>query len=93
MDYENSAQILKALAHQTRLLILKELYKNKKCVNAIEEILDIKQPNISQHLNLLRLNGIVDYQKQGTRKCYFLKDPKFIKKILGVLKEYDNGSD
>ncbi|MFO7929352.1 MAG: metalloregulator ArsR/SmtB family transcription factor [Candidatus Humimicrobiaceae bacterium] len=93
MDIERSAQLLKALAHPTRLLILKELYKDKKCVNAIEEILEIRQPNISQHLNLLRLNGIVDYEKQGNRKCYFLINPEFVKNIFAVLENYDNGGE
>ncbi len=86
INYKKTAQFLKALSHPTRLLIVQELMKNKKCVNVIEEILELKQPNISQHLNLLRLSGIVDFEKNGNKKCYFLKDPKLMKNLFDIFK-------
>ena len=54
--------------------------------NDIEEILELKQPNISQHLNLLRLLNIVDFMQDGNKKCYFLNNPKLIKDLLRVVK-------
>ena len=32
------------------------------------------QPNLSQHLSILRKAGIVDFQEDGKRRCYFLCD-------------------
>ena len=85
LNCKKSAQFLKALAHPTRLTIMAELIKDKKCVNEIEEILELRQPNISQHLNLLRLYDIVDFEQDGKKKCYFLKNPELIKKLFNIL--------
>jgi len=46
-----------------------------KSVSDFEESLDISQPNVSQHLALLRTNGIIDFYVDGRLKCYFLKEP------------------
>ncbi|MHB9126873.1 MAG: ArsR/SmtB family transcription factor, partial [Candidatus Humimicrobiaceae bacterium] len=92
-NYKKIAQFLKALSHPTRLLIVQELMKNKKCVNDIEDILELRQPNISQHLNLLRLSNVVDFKQDGNKKCYFLKDPKLIKNLFDILKNLKNVSE
>ena len=55
-----------------------------------EESLDISQPNVSQHLSLLRTNGIIDFFIDGRLKCYFLKEP-LIPDLLDLLKkEYED---
>ena len=83
--FESKAEILKAMAHPVRLLILEELVKNPRCVNAIHEILEVRQPNISQHLTILRNAGIVGSQKDGTYRCYFLVKPGLVKAAIGAL--------
>jgi len=67
-------------------MIVNELLNKERCVCDIEEILDLKQPNISQHLNLLRLLNIVDFMQDGNKKCYFLKNPELIENLLKVVK-------
>ncbi|GEM_PF-1609435 len=84
--YKILSQFFKALAHPTRLMIINELLDRKICVNDIEELLELKQSNISQHLNLLRLLNIVDFIQDGNKKCYFLNNPELIKNLLGVVK-------
>ncbi len=82
------AELLKALSHPERLRILEELTTGVKCVSDIEEFLQVKQSNISQHLSLLRRLGIIDYYIDGRLRCYFLKDP-IIPDLIEVLnKEY-----
>ena len=83
--FESKAEILKAMAHPVRLLILEELVKNPRCVSAIHEILEVRQPNISQHLTILRNAGIVGSQKDGAYRCYFLVSPGLIKAIFTAL--------
>ena len=78
--------LLKVLAHPVRLKILEELSKGVKCVSDFEEFLEISQPNISQHLNLLRRYGVIDYYNDGRLRCYFLKDP-IVPDLLSVLKK------
>ncbi len=85
--YKTIAQFFKALSHPTRLMIVNELLNKKRCVNDIEEILELKQPNISQHLNLLRLLNIVDFKQDGNKKCYFLNNPELIQDLLRVVKD------
>jgi len=78
--------LLKVIAHPTRIKILDELRKGVKCVSDIEDFLGARQPNISQHLAILRYYGAVDYFIDGRLRCYFLKDP-MIPEILEILKK------
>jgi ArsR family transcriptional regulator len=87
--YKIIAQFFKALSHPTRLMIVNELLNKKRCVNDIEEILELKQPNISQHLNLLRLLNIVDFKQDGNKKCYFLSNPELIRDLFRVAKDIE----
>ena len=84
-DYKREAQLFKALSHPTRLFIVKKLLEKEKCVNDIQELINVSQPNISQHLNILRFSGIVDFRQEGNLRCYFLKDPQKIKKLTSAL--------
>ncbi len=87
LDFKEKANILKMLAHPTRLMILEDLAKGTKCVNDIKELLEVKQPNISQHLTMLRHNRLVDFYQKGKKRCYFLTRPKLIRTIIKGLKE------
>ncbi len=79
-------EVLKLLAHPVRIKILEDLLTGVKCVSDFKDSLDISQPNVSQHLSLLRASGIVDYYIDGRLKCYFLKEP-FIPDLLEILKK------
>lgn len=76
--------IFKALAHPTRLAIVRELLDREKCVNEVKYLLDARQANISQHLAVLRWANIVYCRFKGTMRCYSLKDPKIISELLGL---------
>ena len=64
------ADFLKAIAHPTRIQILEQLRNGEKCVCEFIEELDIEQSNISQHLSVLRKQGIVTYRKEGLKAMY-----------------------
>ena len=83
---EKRIDLLKLIAHPIRIKILEELIHGVKCVSDFEESLDISQPNVSQHLTLLRTNGIVDFFVDGRLKCYYLKEPH-IPDLLEILKK------
>jgi len=80
-----AAELLKACAHPTRLLILQELLDGPKCVTDIEDLLSSKQSNISQHLTVLRHARLVDFAQDGTLRCYYLARPKFVRQVLRLL--------
>lgn len=82
----NKIELLKAIAHPTRIKLLEELTHGVKCVSDLEDYLEVSQPNVSQHLSLLRRYGIIDYYVDGRLKCYFLVDP-MIPDLLEVLKK------
>ncbi len=79
IDYDRSAQIFKALAHPTRLHIIELIKDRQPCVKVMEEILGLAQPNISQHLSLLRNLGVVRAQRDGNQVCYQISDEKIVK--------------
>lgn len=85
MDYEDLGTFFKALSHPVRLMIVAELLRGEKCVNDMKELLKVRQPNISQHLGLLRLTGIVGCCKMGKVRCYFLNNPRLIKRIIELI--------
>ena len=86
MKTEEIAELLKALGHPTRLMIVEELLMGEKCVNDITELLNVRQPNISQHLYILKASNIVNYKREGKRKCYFLQKPELIKNLARILR-------
>ncbi|MBL7198418.1 MAG: winged helix-turn-helix transcriptional regulator [Candidatus Omnitrophica bacterium] len=86
LDYRKISNFFKALSHPTRLIIAMELLEGKRCVNDIRELVKVRQPNISQHLSILKASGVVDWIQQGRMKCYFLKNPQLIRDILKAIK-------
>ncbi|MBB4568180.1 ArsR/SmtB family transcription factor [Rhizobium leucaenae] len=62
--------LLKALSHETRLIILFMLAKREKTVTEIEGLLGLQQAVVSQHLARLRLEKLVDTRRQG-RLVYY----------------------
>ncbi|MBN2398259.1 MAG: winged helix-turn-helix transcriptional regulator [Deltaproteobacteria bacterium] len=82
MDYETVSAFFKAMGNPTRLKILAELAKNERCVGDVESLIGSGQANISQHLAILKRNGIVDCRKEGNVRCYFLRQPSVVKNIL-----------
>ena len=79
------AELLKVLGHPTRLAILQKLAKGPKCVTDIQELLDVSQANISQHLTILRSHRIVGYHEDGKLRCYYLTRPALAKLIQRFL--------
>ena len=84
---DRTVDFLRAIANPVRVEIIKQLLKGEKCVTDIKKISDSTQPNISQHLTILRLNGIVECEREGHFKCYKLKNPEEVKKILDIVEK------
>lgn len=69
------ADILKTLASPRRLEILHRLAEGPCEVSRLVEDLGISQPNVSQHLSVLRAAGLVDAERDGREVRYRLADP------------------
>lgn len=82
------AELLKMLANENRLLIFCTLMEGPKTVNKIAEKLpNITQSALSQHLALLKANGLLDSEKNGQNITYFIADRR-VEEIIHVLKKY-----
>lgn len=59
--------VFKALADHTRLKILECVRNGEKCICEIIPYTGKSQPNVSQHLKVMKHAGIIDERKDGTR--------------------------
>jgi ArsR family transcriptional regulator len=68
---EEFARVAHALAHPTRLSIVRRLTACNECVAAeIFEEIDLAQSTVSEHLRVLREAGVVRSTIQGNRTYY-----------------------
>lgn len=65
-----ASDLLKALSHETRLLILCILSEGEKSVSELEEILSMPQAAVSQQLARLRFDRLVNTRREG-RMIYY----------------------
>ncbi len=72
-QYEQRAEIAKALAHPTRLLLLDALGKGECCVCELNTLVDIDQSTLSKHLSVLKNAGLVEVRKKGLWVHYRLR--------------------
>ena len=77
--YELHASICQTLAHPKRLEVIERLRQDEMSVTDLAEALDISQPNLSQHLTLMRQKGIVTTRREGLNVHYRLASPKIVK--------------
>ncbi|MGR3218442.1 MAG: ArsR/SmtB family transcription factor [Candidatus Anammoxibacter sp.] len=72
MSTNECAQILKAMGDETRLLILKCLFKGEKCGTELAEELNMSQPHIAHHLGILKNANLLESWREAQRVCYRL---------------------
>ncbi len=58
-------ELFKVLSSEVRLNILKMLLQERLCVSKIAEKLDLAQPTVTQHLQMLKHHGFIKSQKIG----------------------------
>ncbi|CAH0306918.1 Biofilm growth-associated repressor [Massilia sp. Bi118] len=62
--------LLKALANSDRLLLLCQLTLGEQRVGELENVLDLRQPSLSQQLGVLRQEGLVATRREGKQIYY-----------------------
>ncbi|EKE72906.1 HTH-type ArsR family transcriptional regulator [Celeribacter baekdonensis B30] len=80
----DASQLLKALSHEGRLMILCHLVTGEKSVTELEDLLSARQAAVSQQLARLRLEGLVTPRRDGKAIYYSLTDDR-PKRILEVI--------
>lgn len=91
-DLTTTVEIFKALANEARLKILICLINAGEfgciCnVNEMARVLGLAQPNVSQHIAVLKNAGIIRGFRKGTQICYEIVDAQ-AKAIIKALNLY-----
>lgn len=87
-NLENTVNIFKALANETRLKIVIGLLEKNECnVTLMAEKLGLAQSNVSQHLGILKNAGVIEGYRKGTQICYRVTSDLVVK-IVKNLEEY-----
>lgn len=87
VEYRAQAEIIKALAHPTRLFIVDELSRGERCVCELTDMIGVEMPTVSRHLSQLKSVGILEDEKRGSQVFYRLRVPcvlNFFKCIKAV---------
>jgi ArsR family transcriptional regulator len=86
--YHKNANIYKILANSKRLEVLNILKKGEVGVEQLLKITKLSKANLSQHLALLRHNGLVQTRRDGLNIFYTIVDPRIVEpcKILHQLR-------
>ena len=88
MIFDARAEIVKALAHPTRLFIVDALRQGERCVCELRDGVDADMSTVSKHLSVLKNAGVVQDEKRGLQVFYRLRCPcilSFFDCIEGVL--------
>jgi ArsR family transcriptional regulator len=73
--YKKRSEVMKALAHPTRLFIVDFLSDGEKCVCEIVEQVCVDISTISKHLLVMKNAGLVEDEKRGLNVFYKMTCP------------------
>lgn len=73
------SKLLKAIANPKRLEIIQLLRDQELSVCEIQNMLDLPQANLSQHLQILRDEGVVKTRRNGKQIFYSIAHKNFVK--------------
>lgn len=69
------AQILKAMAHPSRLIMLEALANGERCVCELQRLVGSDMSTVSKHLSVMKAAGLVEARKEGLWMHYRLRVP------------------
>lgn len=79
-----ASDLLKALSHENRLLLLCILSEKERSVSELEQILSLRQPLVSQQLARLRYDNLVTTRRDGKTVYYSIADED-VRRITEVI--------
>ena len=75
---EMHAKVCKTMAHPLRLALLNALREGERGVSDLAEAIGTTQPLASQHLAVLRNQGLLRHRRNGNEVYYSIAYPKMI---------------
>jgi len=73
------AQVLKAMAHPSRLAMLEGLANGERCVCELQKLVGSDMSTVSRHLAVMKAAGLVTDRKEGLWVHYRLRIPCVLK--------------
>jgi ArsR family transcriptional regulator len=95
MEYnqvEDLAFLLKAISHPIRLKILCLLQDRELSVSEIRNAVETSGANITQHLNILRNQGVIDFRKDANFIYNRIADRRIIELMKAMQQIFCNAS-
>lgn len=91
-EINQATKALKAMAHPLRLKILCALKNDELAVLEIVRVVGSSQSNVSQHIDILRTEQILESRREGNRILCKVKDNKILKLIANMRTVFCNVS-
>jgi DNA-binding transcriptional ArsR family regulator len=85
LNAAKGSKLLKVMGNKNRLFILFCLKKNEYSVSELEMMLDLSQSALSQHLAILRKDGLVKTKRFSQSIYYYLPDNDANKVLNNIL--------
>ncbi len=87
-----ASDLLKALANRHRLLIICQLSERERSVGEIAGLLQVRDSTVSQHLALLRKDGLVRTRRDGQTVWYSIASAAARELVLTLYRVYCQGT-
>ena len=85
-DFSREAEWLRALANPVRIKLLAAMTDKARNVRDLVEVTGLPQSTVSQHLRVLRKEGIVNATQSGREAHYDVAEPSVLQilRYLGI---------
>lgn len=87
---DEASGLLKLLSNKNRLLLLCHLAREEKTVTELVELSEITQSAVSQFLNQMKNEGLVESKRDGLYIRYKIADPKVTKLMRAMYEVFCN---
>jgi len=88
IDWQLASECLRVLAHPERLKVIHLLLAEELSVGDLAERCGLAQSVMSEHLTLLKRQGMLSSRKEGRRVFYFVQEPSLTSIINCIEKRF-----
>lgn len=92
MAFDRAAELFGVLATPVRLRIIGALCGGEKNVTKLLGEIEVSQPNMSRHLNVLYRTGVVAKRRSGVQVFYRIADESVVLVCKAVCERIEFGS-
>jgi DNA-binding transcriptional ArsR family regulator len=91
LAFESAAELFGVLSTPARLRIIGALCGGEKNVSQLLEEIEVSQPNMSRHLNVLYQAGVVAKRRSGSQRFYRIADESVVQVCKAVCSQVGHG--